>query len=204
MLEKLKKVNLKSLVLGIFVGVLIFAGVRFVTYSPPAHTHYHANFAVFVDGQQEKFDNPFYYEEVTACDLDADNKPEHRTHMHDNKAGLIHVHADAVTWGNFFQNIGWNIGDGYIDNGKKLIVNEGDKKVNFVLNGKKTNDIATKVIGNTDKLLISYGNESESQLNQLVESVPSNAKEANETQDPASCSGNQKENNFKDRLNNIL
>ncbi len=194
----------KQVLFGIFIGLLLFASLRVVTYKPEHQTHYHANFAVFIDGQQEKFESPFYYEEITACDLNAEANPAHRTHMHDNKAGLVHVHADAVTWGNFFQNIGWNIGEGYIDTSKKLYVNDAFKKVTFILNGETVDEITNKVIGNTDKLLVSFGDEKIDTIKQQTNSIPSSAADANNTQDPASCSGDSHQTKFNDRLKNIF
>lgn len=204
MKEKLLKLSVNQVTIGIVIGVLLVFAIRFATYKPEERTHYHANFAVFIEGQQEKFESPFYYEEVTACDLNADAKPEHRTHMHDSKVGLVHVHADAVTWGNFFQNIGWNVGEGYIDTGKKLYVNDAFKKISFNLNNEKVDEISTRVIGDTDKLSISYGDENNDEINQQLKSVPDTAKQANETQDPASCSGDHEEATISDRFKNIF
>ena len=203
-IEKIKNINLKVLLLGFILGILVFFGVRFVTYTPPKEVHYHANFAVYIDGQREKFENPFYYQEITTCSIDSDGDPAHRVHMHDNISDLIHVHAPAVTWGNFFQNIGWNVGKGYIDTSDKLLVNENGKKLNFVLNGEAIDDITTKIIGDRDKLLVSYGDDSKDQLKNQFDSVPASAEEFDNNQDPASCSGNHKENTVKDRLKNLL
>ena len=199
-----KKLNLMQVAIGIIIGILVFSTIRFIAYTPPKHTHYHANLAVYIDGQREKFESPFYYEEVTVCNLDAESEPEHRVHMHGNVNDLIHVHADAVTWGNFFQNIGWNIGKNYIDNTKQIFQNDADKKLIFMINGEVVVDITTRVIGNTDKLLVNYGSESKDELKQRSDSVASSAKQANETQDPASCSGSHEETTVKDRFKNIL
>lgn len=199
-----KYAKLKLLLLGLVLGVVLILGLRFITYMPPKDTHYHANFAVYVDGQREKFENPFYYEEVTSCNLEAKNEPEHRVHMHNKANDVIHVHDGAVSWGNLFQNIGWNISKDYIDTSEKLLVNDSHKKMSFVLNGEPISDITGKVIGDKDKLLVSYGTESSDDLKQQFGSISSSAKEFDNNQDPASCSGNHKETTIKDRLKNLL
>ncbi len=50
---------------GIMIGMLVILGIRFVSYQPPKDVHYHANFAVYVDGKQEQFSNPLLYEEIS-------------------------------------------------------------------------------------------------------------------------------------------
>lgn len=197
-------IKFKLLVTGFILGILTIFGLRFITYSPPKDVHYHANFAVFIDGQRERFENPFYYEEVTSCNLEAGNEPEHRVHMHDKANDVIHVHDGAVSWGNLFQNIGWNINKEYINTSEKLLVDDSHKKVSFILNGEPMSDVTGKVIGSKDRLLVSYGSESDDELKQQFGSISSSAEEYNNKHDPASCSGSHKETTIKDRLKNLL
>ena len=51
---------------GLILGALVILGIRFAMYSPK-HTHYHANFAVYINGQREEFKKPTYYEDVATC-----------------------------------------------------------------------------------------------------------------------------------------
>lgn len=53
-------------VAGIVLGALALLVIRFFTYSPP-QVHYHANFAVYINGQREQFKGPQYYQEVAVC-----------------------------------------------------------------------------------------------------------------------------------------
>jgi hypothetical protein len=78
--------------------------------------HYHANFAVYINGQQEQFKGMKYYEETAAqtCTLEKIDDPAERAHMHDNVNNVVHVEDHLVTWGNFFQNLGWGLGDDYL------------------------------------------------------------------------------------------
>lgn len=194
----------KQVLLGFLVGVLLILGIRYVTYSVPEGVHYHANFAVYVDGVREKFENPLYYEEVTSCNLEGEAKPEHRVHMHDQANDVIHVHDGAVTWGNLFQNIGWNVGKGFVDTSTKLLVDDSHSKVTYILNGEKVSNIITRVIGDKDKLLVSYGSESNDTLNQQFTSVSGSAAEYDTKQDPASCSGSQHKITAKDRIKHLF
>src|SRR5450432_3603881 len=95
----INKTVLVSAVIGIIVGVLALLVVRYFTYNPP-RVHYHANFAVYINGQQEQFKDNFYYEsEASACTATGNITPPDRAHMHDHINNVVHVHDHAVTWG---------------------------------------------------------------------------------------------------------
>ena len=202
--KSLKKFKFHPLISGIVIGLILFAGIKYLTYKPPEHVHYHANFAVSINGQKEKFENPLYYQEIVTCAVDNSNDPAHRAHIHDNVNDLVHVHDGAVTWGNFFQNLGWNIGKGYIDNNQKLYTDDPFNKMTFILNGQEVSDVTNKVIGSTDRLLIDYGSQSKDEIKKEFDQIANSAKKANETQDPSTCSGNTENASVKDRLKNIF
>lgn len=182
------------LLVGILLGALVVLAIRYFTYNPHA-THYHANFAVYIDGQREQFKSPTYYQEVAACNLTDKVLPIQRAHMHDNINDVIHVHDAGVTWNQFFNNIGWSIGLDYIHTQTQLYQNTDTAKVHYILNGKDVTDdinVANTVIGDKDRLLVSYGEESESQLQQQFKTVASTAAKVDSQQDPASCAGSEK------------
>jgi predicted lactoylglutathione lyase len=113
--------------------------------------------------------------------------------MHDNVNNVVHVEDHAVTWGQFFQNLGWNMGPTYIINKDGTIYQEnGNNKLNLILNGQDYTDfggLQNTVINDKDKLLVSFGDESQSTLKQEYNAISSTAKHYDETPDPASCSG---------------
>lgn len=191
-------------VIGVIFGALTVLGIRFVTYAAPAETHYHANFAVYVDGKQEQFSNPLLYEEISECSISTDKKPGERAHLHENIKDVVHVEDSAVTWGNFFQNINWNVSDKYLDTSEDLLVNTETKKVAYVLNGEEVSNITNKVIGDKDRLLVSYGTATKDEINKQFSTVASSAEKYNVTKDPASCSGGHSEDSIKDRLKHLF
>ncbi len=175
---------------GVLAAAVLLLGIRFITYNPH-ETHYHANFAVYINGQREEFENPQYYEEVKVCSLHG-TTPQARTHMHDEENGVIHIHDDAVTWGDFFNNLGWSIGPDFIRSLDILYVPDGDKQLNIVLNGENLTgltSIANQVISDKDRMLISYGSEDQSVLDRQFKTVPDTAGEYNQKPDPAACAG---------------
>lgn len=123
---------------GLLLGVVVLLAIRFVTYNPPS-VHYHANFAVYIDGQRELFKGPQYYQEVAACTLtDSISLPQQRAHMHDNINSVVHVHDHAVTWGQFFENLGWYIGPNFIETADGTLYGENGQNKLILLSMAKT------------------------------------------------------------------
>jgi hypothetical protein len=149
---------------GMILGIIIFVGVRLL-FQPNDQVHYHANFAVFIDGKRQEFKDFRYFEEVQSCA--AHDTPRSRVHMHDNNDHIVHVHDFIVTWADFFTNIGWSLNDTLLFDGKTAY-----SAPQFVLNGQKTSS-------------------SDQQLQDEFAQIQSDAAEANKTQDPASCKGSE-------------
>ncbi len=188
------------LILGAVFGVLILGGIRFATYSVPEPVHYHANFAVFVNGQQEQFKDPGLYEETSMCTTSTTKTPMERAHMHDQVNNVIHVEDSAVTWGQFFENIGWSVGNKFISSSAGMYANSDQGNVSYILNGNATSTISNSVINDNDKLLVSYGNTSAAELANEYSKVPSTAHHYDVTKDPKSCSGHAMTTTIRDRL----
>lgn len=200
------KRKLALLLYGLLLGALAIFGIRFFTYSPD-HTHYHANFQVYINGQREQFKDAAYYEDVATCSAYSNLTPKERAHMHGEVNDVIHVHDHAVTWGQFFTNIGWFVGDDFMKTkDDTMYMADGNKKLHIMLNGQDYTDltpITNMQIGDQDRLLISFGDISDKTLQTEYDGVKNNAKKADETQDPASCSGNIKPST-SDRLKHLL
>jgi hypothetical protein len=188
---------------GVIAGLILLVGWRFFSYRPQ-YVHYHANFAVYINGQREQFTEPTYYEELAGCSLNQTNDPKERAHMHDNENDLVHVHAAAVTWEDFFANIGWSIGPDFIHTRTQLLVADDQHPVIYILNGQKVNDIADRVIGDQDRLLVSYGTADEQQLTNEFNGVASTAAAEDASPDPASCGGSSAQPTWQDRLQHVF
>lgn len=173
--------------LGFLGGLLWLSAMRFFLVQP-TETHYHANFAVFIQGEREQFDEFTYYEEVAACSSEYDSNPKGRVHMHGEVNDVIHVHDERVTYGQFFQNIGWSVGNGFIADRNEVYVADSENEVSYILNGEEVPNIASRVIESTDRLLVSYG-QSGTDFDAQFENVGTTAKEVNGKPDPASCGG---------------
>lgn len=171
---------------------VVFGVLRYIVLAPNT-THYHADFAVYVNGQREQFENFNYYEEVTQCSASGDDAtPEGRAHMHDNINSIVHVHDELATWAHFFSAIDWGLTNISLTTWSEVYGDSAEPaSMRFVRNGEITDTIANDVIGDEDKVIISYGEASDDELVGWYEQLDSQAAEFNEQQDPAACSGNQ-------------
>jgi hypothetical protein len=164
----------------LILGVLIILTVRFVSYNPQK-VHYHANFEVYINGQKEEFKNPIYYISVAAmCSADAAKTPTDRAHMHSGVNNVVHVEDQAVTWGNFFQNVGWIVDPRLIRTPDSLYLPDDQRKITFILNGQQVDGAMRLVIGDKDKLLVDFGATDTDNINKEYKTVPSTAKKYDE------------------------
>lgn len=179
----------RGLLVGFILGIVSLAALRFITFKSDA-VHYHANFALYINGQHDEFKNFSFYEEVQACNTNDKDNVKARVHMHDENNHLIHVHANGVTWSQFFTNLDYALGDNLIKTDKGVYVDGQDgNKLTFMLNGKETGTIADTVIKSEDVLLINYGKDDQSTLQKRYDDIPRDAHQANMEHDPATCSG---------------
>lgn len=174
------------------LGALIVLAVRFVVYTPD-RVHYHANFAVYINGLRESFNDPQYYEEVAACKAGTNITPADRAHMHDKVNDVVHVHDHAVTWGQFFDNLGWYIGPDFIEKPDgTMYISSGQSRLHLMINGQDYTDltaITNMLIKDKSRVLISYGDIDTTTLNQEYRTIATTAAKYDTGHDPKSCSG---------------
>lgn len=176
------------LLIGVGLGFVALLSWHVATASTGA-VHYHANFHLYIDGERHEFDNFTYYEEVQACEPIDGVRPESRAHMHDFIDHVVHVHDDGVTWGHFFANLGYTLGNDVLVTRDGLVTNDGDNRLRFILNGEPTRSVANVLIQGKDVLLIDYSDDDIEQLKQRYADIPTDAHHYNEKDDPSACAG---------------
>jgi len=194
-------------ILGLALGALVILAVRFATYMPE-RVHYHANFAVYLNGQQYTFDKPVYYQPVSICSSDKGiTIPQQRAHMHDNKGGVVHVHDHAVTWGQLFENLGWYVGPDFVETDDGTMYKaSGDAKLHILLNDQDYTDlspITDMVITDKARLLVSFGTIDDATLQQEYKTVANSAAHYDTSKDPASCASAESVT-LRERLHHLL
>ena len=173
----------------LLIGVAWLLSLRFILVDQPT-THYHADFAIYIHGQQDELASFSFYEETTACALEAETTPQSRVHLHDQIATVAHVHDQATTWGHLFANLGYSLSNNTLATSSNNFRSNQPDRLRFILNGQQVHHVANKVIENEDTLLIDYSSDDYSSLLERYNSIPSGAIEANQKDDPQSCSGN--------------
>lgn len=176
---------------GFVLGVLALALARFAFAGPPEPPHFHANWAVFVDGERLAFTGEEYMEDVAACAAGEHVHPAGRVHMHNGEDRVVHVHHEGVTWGHLLENLGFDAGRDYLmlDGDRRWFAGEG-RTVKYIVNGFALDRIDPAEIHSGDRVLISFGPETLDQvLAEQFPQVPADAERYNVTQDPAGCAG---------------
>lgn len=93
----------------ISVCVVFFVGYKTIQI-PAIPVHYHANFAVFIDGKQADFTSPSLMH-IKPCTNDEheSSDPKENVHLHDQVGNVVHVHANGISWQIFFSTIKFNL-----------------------------------------------------------------------------------------------
>jgi hypothetical protein len=169
------------------LGALSLIAVRFATFKDD-RVHFHANFALYINGVRDEFKSSTFYEETQSCSADAIG-PKSRVHMHDQESSVVHVHENGATWGHFFANLGYGLTNKSVVTDAGVFVDgEKDTKIEFLLNGERVESIANEPIGNEDTLIVWVGKSTDTFT---LPQLPNDAKQHNEEDDPAACSGSE-------------
>jgi hypothetical protein len=180
------------LVLGILLGLGGLIAFRLAVAHPEEPTHFHANFALYIDGARVDLSGDEYMEDVSSCATGETVLPRSRAHLHNNDPDVAHVHHEGVTWGHLFTNLGFGLGGTYIANRAGDVLTAGDgRTLKLVLNGRPQFAVHNELIRPGDRLLVSYGRESGADvLREQFPRVANNAREFDARDDPAGCAGN--------------
>ncbi len=170
----LLKTSKKLLILGIIIVAAVAIGKVLLESGAPeigvvGGIHYHADFALYINGERYNFSQEKY--------MSMENKSlSNFAHFHDMKGNIIHKHASGITLGFFLETLGMKLTDTCLslDNGISYC-NEGDKELKMYVNGKHNDEFADYDIQDEDKILLSYGDESEEGIKRQIDSVTDEA-----------------------------
>lgn len=169
-------------------------------------THYHANIAFHMEGKLLDLTAEKYMQDVVACHAGESKSAPERVHFHEGNDKVVHVHHDGVTWQHFMLNLGFNMGLNYFifDDGR-ILRNEGDNRMVYVVNGTFYKVIQNVEIYSKDRMLIYYGSLAEAEIMEIYESeVLNNAEEFNNKYDPGACKSDEKQNPIIKTIVNLM
>ena len=152
-------------IIGLIVGYASFTFVTMGTDTPGAppgagklgDEHEHASVLVRIFG--DKFDFSATTYQIKSSWI----------HFEESDGNTVHRHSSGVTLGYLFETLGIEIDENcYIfADGRQFCTNE-DYSLKYFINHNSVNSINDYVIQDDDRILISYGSETEGQINQQL------------------------------------
>jgi len=166
-----RKNNLKAAGILALIAIIVgYAGYEFINLdsnapgAPPnagklGDEHEHASVLVKIFGDKFDFTSPAY--QIKSSWI----------HFEDSDGTTIHRHSSGVTLGYLFANLGINIdSECYkFPDGRQFCTNE-DYSLKYYINHRIVKDINDYVLDDTDRILITYGNQTPEEIEeQLME-----------------------------------
>ena len=137
--------------------------------------HAHAGFRVYVDGKQIDFSK--YAELHEGAMQNESAETSSFIHVHEesapHKAGdIMHMHASGIPLWVFFESIGMEFSRDCLKiNADEKFCNNESKTLKFYVNGRQNSTFENYAPKDDDKILISYGSESEEEIKGQLESI---------------------------------
>ena len=119
-----------------------------------------ASFAIFTNGTFRVFTASMYHRLSPDVYIEASNP------------NIVKVKKAGVTWNDFFQTLPFSLTKNCLTTGtKETFCTNQNKTLKFYVNGVKTNKLLDKVINDGDKALVSYGEDSERQIQEQIDKL---------------------------------
>jgi hypothetical protein len=162
-LRKQRRVGLWIVILAVIIVGGLAAFLASSYFSPLGllgTAHDHADFKVYIQGQPIDFSQPKYQ-------LQHSN-----VHVEGGDGDVIHMHAARITIGAFFDTlrIRFNSTCFVLDTGQ-AVCNDATNTLKFYVNGQPNNEFDRYVLRHLDRILVSYGNETDAELQAQLDSV---------------------------------
>ncbi|MEM4255358.1 MAG: hypothetical protein QXR53_03445 [Candidatus Norongarragalinales archaeon] len=135
--------------------------------------HAHADFAVFVNGQKLDFAKEEFMhketcgkpgEEEPPIDLNTPEGMAEAAHLHDLNGNVAHFHHENATLAMFFKGLDFGLTGECFETREARYCNTDFKKIKVFANGMQIADIEKYVPSDLDKILVTYGEESASEI----------------------------------------
>lgn len=143
------------------------------TFCPPGdpsctlrqEVHWHADFAIYIDGEQIDFSDPQFISDV-------DNPISPNAHIHEPRYHIVHVHRESSTWGEFLDSLGMALTDVSITTADgETYMSDETSTLKFYKNGVRVDSLRLSPISDLDRVLITFGDETEDELAEQLASV---------------------------------
>ena len=165
----------KNIIIGLLI-VAVVAGTFFLTrqkisdkFTPIKSSitpteklvDYKASFAIFTNGTFRIFIAPMYHNQSSDVFIQSDNP------------NIVHVKKAGIIWDDFFKTLPMKLTKECLITGTGETFCSGQsEKLKFYLNGIKEDNLLDKIINLGDQILISFGSESEVELQKQLQQIP--------------------------------
>jgi len=178
-----KRVLTALAVIAIILLAYQFFFARPVEITKGEEYHTHADFAVFLNGQKLNFSKKEFMSKETCgkpgeehkIDLNTEEGMAEAAHLHDLNGNVVHFHHENATLAMFFGNIGFSLSKDCLETKENKYCNTDFKKLKVFANGLQVINIENYVPKDLDKLLVTYGEESASEVRAQNEQITSQA-----------------------------
>ncbi len=140
--------------------------------------HMHADWKIYIDGKALDFYDKSHMERMrnnmpvsSFIHVDSGAPAPEKT------GDVLHMHASGVPLWIFFKSVGMDFNKDCITlENKEKFCNDSNKKLKFFVNGKESDEFENYVFNDLDKILVSYGDESEEEIKNQLASITDFAK----------------------------
>ncbi len=120
-----------------------------------------ASFAIFTNGTFRVFTDSMYHNLSLDAYIDASNP------------NVVQVKKSGTTWSDFFLTLPFKLTPKCLTTGTKETFCMGNKgTLQFYINGEKNSNALDQEIKQGDKLLVTFGKESDTQIKQQIDKIP--------------------------------
>jgi hypothetical protein len=144
--------------ISIVLAVLFPGSNTYAKYGAIGSAHEHAALIVDLNGTKINFAQPKYMIRSNYIHMENHNGAPDGT--------TLHRHATMVPIGEFLKSLRMDISNGcFITDENKRFCENNNSKLTYYINGNQTKDIMGYVLKDDDRILIHYGNQSSSEVN---------------------------------------
>jgi hypothetical protein len=120
-----------------------------------------ASFAIFTNGTFRVFTAPMYHNRSTDAYIEAGNP------------NIVKIKKTGTTWNNFFKTMPFSLTKECLTTGtRETFCSNSNGVLKFFLNGTEDSNALDKEIKDGDQVLVTYGNESEQQIQSQIQKIP--------------------------------
>lgn len=121
-----------------------------------------ASFAIFTNGTFRIFTAAMYHNRPSDVFIEASNP------------NIVHVKKAGITWDEFFKTLPMKLTRDCLTTGTgQTFCTSSSQTLKFYLNGRQASNALAKIIESGDQLLVTYGSETDEQIEKQFQQVPS-------------------------------